>query len=113
MLTSRTQPSQVDVAVFATLLFLITIGFGFAFFTLLPTRVAAAPGAEFFLGSHPLWDSWWGLFGDYDRGTIYAQGACAARSAPRLLHDDAPTPHRRASLFPPPWLTLRASCTRA
>ena len=74
LLPTHAIPPQGDVAVFATLLFLITIGFGFAFFTLLPTRVAAAPGAEFFLGSHPLWDSWWGLFGDYDRGTIYEQG---------------------------------------
>lgn len=63
----------VDVAVFATLLFLITVGFGFAFVTLLPTRVADSPGAEFFLGPHPVWDSWWGMFGDYDRHTIYRQ----------------------------------------
>jgi preprotein translocase subunit Sec61beta len=62
---------MVDVAVFSTLLFLITIGFGFAFFTLLPTRVSDAPGIGFFLGSHPVFDSWWGMFGDYDRGSMY------------------------------------------
>lgn len=65
----------VDVAVFGTLLGLITIGFGFALATLLPTRVYESPDASLFLGKHPIWDSWWGMFGDYDRNTIYQQSA--------------------------------------
>ena len=62
----------VDVAVFATLLFLITIGFGLAFTTLNP---AQASESNFALvgGAHPFWSAFWGMFGDYDRGSIYEQ----------------------------------------
>lgn len=62
----------IDVGVFATLLFLITIGFGFAFAVLQPQQ-ASEQGFEFILGNHPIWSSWWGLFGDYDRQSMYAQ----------------------------------------
>lgn len=53
----------VDVAVFATMLFLITIGFGFAFATLLPKQ-NEDNRVHLFLGGNPVWSSWWGLFGD-------------------------------------------------
>lgn len=60
----------VDVGVFATLLFLITVGFGFAFVVLLPTDEADDTPWRI-MGSHPVWSTWWGLFEDYDRLGMY------------------------------------------
>ncbi len=62
----------VDVGVFATLLFLITIGFGFAFAVLQP-QLASENRFGFVLGAHPFWLAWWGLFGEFDLDTIYEQ----------------------------------------